>query len=1338
MSRGHSKNKEIQKIIGMSSPDFVEGTEFYVKYKNCSYRDCEFLTQKQIKNMNKEKILKEFMKMRTPFLKVTFIPNLYKPYSAKYEFDQGYITPEKVIAKKTTNIGPKYFVKWVSLDYDECTWETDVPDQLIYEFNNLINNFTPNTQNYIRHNPSTFDPIDISFKFKNDHKIKDFQVNGVNWIYSNWVNCRNSILADEMGLGKTIQAICFLNILNSKYKIKGPHLIISPLSTISNWCYELEEWSDFRVLCYAGKKEAKKILKDFCFFKQNKDGSYDTNNLIFDILLTSKESLLTEPSFFKKFYFNCVIVDEAHILKNSKSKTYALFQEIQNDFILLMSGTPIQNNLFEFWSLLHFIDKKKFSTYSKFENEFPNLENPENIKKIQDLAKPYILCRKKSDTNITILPRKETIINVELTQIQHFYYKTIFENNRNNLLPNLNGIKYNSKSILTELRKVCNHPYLIANYSMEQMYIEQYCQTKNIKYVPNLPSDVSIEAMIYASGKTILLDKLLPKLFNDNHKILIFSQMTQMLNILEDYLFFKNYKYQRLDGEMSYKKRQIAIENFRNDPECFIFLLSTRAGGFGLNLTVADTIIIYDSDFNPQNDIQAQSRAHRIGQTKEVKVYRLITRRTCESEYFIRASKKLALSYALLESKVSSNSEDENELKELELILKKGAYYTYNDECDEAQKFCEEDIDQILENRSTDISLDFSKNSVSQFSKVEFDLSSKDDSNVNFNDPDFWIKILPEEGIINSQELKRDRALRHSMHRSYFDSDNDRNNSDTTDDSQNSDDDYHGIKTHNKKKKEKIDNKSDDDDEYMQIDNDESDDDDDEFKIISHQTLNTKSNNTSLDMHNKSKKHSEIISHKPEKTDNTSIASLQIKKNNNSSNSSSIENDKTNTSLNLQTPKSLSIISDVSPELDKKIRNGLLILKNFGLYSLRFIKKKEELEIASKLIIFAYSQLPEKSYRNKINKSDFLNHIKKANPDLLEYLKEPLPYPFNHSDYIKSVFNGSEAKFIAIIYFNDLAYTVAVFITNEKLPNNFTFASSMSLGPNWTVADDIIFYCSLIMIGVFNTKKFIFDPAFPYCNLPDKLRPSVSQLKARFFLITYETQLIIPPNYDVKNKFINDIHYVKFLNWRLFHKTTISRFVQCQILRALYFYGIPTIDPVKSLKTVSWANDIDTETFIIFISSLLAKCKLYQKDLNLGPFTVSSNMFELSWITRNALSSIAHNLIILQKVRQSYNGIIQMNIKFPPWDIAPQWWNNECDKKLLTITAYYGFLFFSQFAAEFTPINDKNLIIWKNFEMFQIRPFIVSNFGYIDLIKFLYPIEDRQRRLLKLLEASGH
>jgi len=303
-------------------------------------------------------------------------------------------------------------------------------------------------------------------------------------------------------------------------------------------------------------------------------------------------------------------------------------------------------------------------------------------------------------------------------------------------------------NVMMELRKCCNHPYLLNGVEEEELVGSQ---------------EVEVNKLVQSSGKLVLIDKLLPKLKEGGHKILIFSQMIRVLNILEDFLELKNYKYERIDGNIRGNDRQKAIDRFTADPSIFVFLLCTRAGGLGINLTAADIVIIFDSDWNPQNDLQAQARCHRIGQEKLVLVYRLITRNTYEQKMFDIASKKLGLDQAILSEMVDTNdilttttSKHKSKLseEEVESLLRNGVYEVFNSD-NESQQFCEEDISEILARRTTKV---VHGKGGSNFSKAAF--SSNLTTEVDINDPNFWEKLMPEKKKERKNQITKQKRKR--------------------------------------------------------------------------------------------------------------------------------------------------------------------------------------------------------------------------------------------------------------------------------------------------------------------------------------------------------------------------------------------------------------------------------------------------------------------------------------------------------------------------------------------------------------------------------------------------
>ncbi|VDO99134.1 unnamed protein product [Soboliphyme baturini] len=521
----------------------------------------------------------------------------------------------------------RYLVKWRSLPYDESTWEDE-----------------KDVDPACKARPKASDWCKISDdpEYKCGNKLRDYQLEGLNWLLFCWYNRRNCILADEMGLGKTIQSITFLEEM-CRYGIRGPFLVIAPLSTIVNWQREFENWSDINVIVYHGTTVSRQMIQTYEMYVRDEKGAKRENVNKFEALITTYEMVLADCDIFKEITWKALIIDEAHRLKNRNCKLLSELSTFKVDHRVLLTGTPLQNNVEELFSLLNFLEPQQFCNSELFLSEFGTLQTDDQVQKLQEILKPMMLRRLKEDVEKSLKPKEETIIEVELTNTQKKYYRAILERNYYYLshgasVPSL-------MNTMMELRKCCNHPFLI-NGAEDKIITDYRAAHKDLT-----EEELYQRTMVQSSGKLVLIDKLLPRLRSTGHKVLIFSQMVKCLDILEEYLFHQKYTYERIDGSVRGDLRQAAIDRFsKPDSDRFIFLLCTRAGGLGINLTAADTVIIFDSDWNPQNDLQAQARCHRIGQEKFVKVYRLITRNSYEREMFDRASLKLGLDKALLQS----------------------------------------------------------------------------------------------------------------------------------------------------------------------------------------------------------------------------------------------------------------------------------------------------------------------------------------------------------------------------------------------------------------------------------------------------------------------------------------------------------------------------------------------------------------------------------------------------------------------------------------------------------------------------------------------------------------
>ncbi|WAR17517.1 DDM1-like protein [Mya arenaria] len=422
-------------------------------------------------------------------------------------------------------------------------------------------------------------------------KLRNYQVEGLNWLKVLFENGVNGILADEMGLGKTIQCVALMCQIVTMGAL-GPFIVIAPLSTLPNWRNEFKRFAPrLPILFYHGTREERARLTN----KMKKKHEVLPGIKIQPIVITSYDIAMRDRANLQRFEWTFMIVDEGHRLKNTECRLLKELKQYKNTHRLLLTGTPLQNNLKELWSLLHFLLPEIFDDLGSFETWFDvtvisddaadeaiiEEEKKTNILgMLHQILTPFMLRRVKADVDIDIPPKKELIVYAPLSNVQREFYESTVD-----------------RTILNKFK------------------------TNNVD-----------EDIVRKCGKMLVLDQMLMELHKDGHKVLIFSQFTTMMDILGDYLYMRKIEHCRLDGNTKVEDRQIAMDEFNTDPDKWVFLLSTRAGGLGINLIGADTVIIYDSDWNPQNDLQAQDRCHRIGQTKPVMVYRFVTANTIDQK----------------------------------------------------------------------------------------------------------------------------------------------------------------------------------------------------------------------------------------------------------------------------------------------------------------------------------------------------------------------------------------------------------------------------------------------------------------------------------------------------------------------------------------------------------------------------------------------------------------------------------------------------------------------------------------------------------------------------------
>lgn len=687
--------------------------------------------------------------------------------------------------------------------------------------------------------------------------MREYQLEGLTWMYEICSQGMSGILADEMGLGKTIQTISLIALLREQEQYLGPHLIVAPLSTLSNWIDEFHKWvPSIPIEMYHGNKAQREEIFHKKIMSHLKSGR-PTNK--FPVVCTSYEMVINDHHNLSRIKWEFIIIDEGHRMKNADAKLFQQLRQFSSATRLLITGTPLQNNLKELWSLLHFLLPNIFTDWEAFESwfDFSELEDEKGtqqfiedqmkqdlVKKIHLILQPLLLRRIKQDVAAYLPKKREYVLFAPMTKEQTDLYNVISNKNMDtrsyledkaveiirsktasrastrsssrtrattkaekddkaaslpvrqkargtkveersksptpnafslmmgkrgpgrppkNAKPDPVSTPINQKSkrkspptsVISDAKSAKSsrqstplsvrsrrqaRSYKEADSDEEKMSDNEFeeklanemakeedddkdsepmsaeeleraqtldmakkqisrkklgnplaqlrlvCNTPHNFYNPwAVATDIPVdETIVTASGKMLLLDRLLKHLFIDDHKVLIFSQFTTQLDILEDYCReLRGWKVCRIDGSIAQADRRESIKLFNEDPEYKIFLLSTRAGGQGINLASADTVVLFDSDFNPQQDLQAQDRAHRIGQTRPVLVYRLATKGTVEESLLLSADAKRRLEklvirkggFKTMGQKLNEKEEDLDPETLRALLLKDGEVY---------------------------------------------------------------------------------------------------------------------------------------------------------------------------------------------------------------------------------------------------------------------------------------------------------------------------------------------------------------------------------------------------------------------------------------------------------------------------------------------------------------------------------------------------------------------------------------------------------------------------------------------------------------------------------------
>lgn len=533
--------------------------------------------------------------------------------------------------------------------------------------------------------------------------LKPYQLVGVNFLlllYRKGIG--GAILADEMGLGKTIQAITYLTLLKHMDNDPGPHLVVCPASVLENWERELKKWCpSFTVIQYhgAGRTLYSKELNSLS--KAGLPPPFNVLLVCYSLFERHSQQQKDDRKLLKRWQWSCVLMDEAHALKDKNSYRWKNLMSVARNANqrLMLTGTPLQNDLHELWSLLEFMMPDLFTTGDVDLKKLLNAEDRDLIARMKSILGPFILRRLKSDVMQQLVPKIQRVEYVYMEKNQEDAYKEAIEEYRaasRARIAKISDVNRNSvvrvlprrqiSNYFVQFRKIANHPLLVRRiyndedivrfakklYPMGVFGFE--CNLDRVIEELKSYNDFSIHRLLLyydvADKKGILPDKhvmvsakcralaeLLPTLKQGGHRVLIFSQWTSMLDILEWTLDVIGVTYRRLDGSTQVTDRQTIVDTFNNDTSIFACLLSTRAGGQGLNLTGADTVVIHDMDFNPQIDRQAEDRCHRIGQTKSVTIYRLVTKDTVDENVYEIAKRKLILDAAVLESGVEVDDE---------------------------------------------------------------------------------------------------------------------------------------------------------------------------------------------------------------------------------------------------------------------------------------------------------------------------------------------------------------------------------------------------------------------------------------------------------------------------------------------------------------------------------------------------------------------------------------------------------------------------------------------------------------------------------------------------------
>ncbi|GAB1216785.1 hypothetical protein ATERTT37_006003 [Aspergillus terreus] len=743
--------------------------EYLIKWKDMSYRQTTWMPGTWVFGVVKGAMRRAFYRSEKSdaprMTKEEAVPDSFLRvdivFDVQYSDDDGSHESYEADLARIDQVA-KAFVKFKGLPYEESVWE-EPPDPNDTE---RWSDFKAAYEDFVRRDYVSTPAADslkkhLSLVRKQNFKknlardsqpdimtggeIMDYQKDGMNWLYYMWYKQQNAILADEMGLGKTIQVIGLFATLIQDHKC-WPFLVVVPNSTCPNWRKEIKQWvPSIRVVTYYGSSTARKLAQEYEMFA---DGDSD---LRCHVVVTSYETMVDDASrrVLSRIPWAGLIVDEGQRLKNDKSQLYEALSRIKFPFKILLTGTPLQNNTRELFNLLQFCDPTMKA--EELEEEYGVLSK-ENIPELHNMIRPFFLRRTKAQVLTFLPPVVQIIVPVSMSVVQKKLYKSILA--KNPLLIKAifqrsgtelkQAERHNLNNILMQLRKCLCHPFVYSEAIEERT---------------GDPA-ASFRRLVDAAGKLKLLELMLPKLHQRGNRVLIFSQFLDNLNIIEDFLDGLGLRHRRLDGRMTSLEKQKMIDEYNaEDSPYFAFLLSTRSGGVGINLATADTVIIMDPDFNPHQDMQALSRAHRIGQKNKVLVFQLMTRGSAEEKIMQIGKKKMVLDHVLIDRMVS----DEDDGRDLESILRHGAQALFDDDDSGDVHYDSESVDKLLDRSQAEQAKSLDENSESHFSfarvwandNLDDNLQGAEEDSGRDANPSIWEKILKEREQAAAEEARR-------------------------------------------------------------------------------------------------------------------------------------------------------------------------------------------------------------------------------------------------------------------------------------------------------------------------------------------------------------------------------------------------------------------------------------------------------------------------------------------------------------------------------------------------------------------------------------------------------